>query len=373
MDFKEAKSDLTLGYNKIVIKQFKKIKKSRRRHSKDWKIKNHARRRGERELKRRRKRAGRLKTRRSVGHLVAKKPDIFEMVEAPKNFSFINNTEAVLLYFKKVSNLLSNRKQVEFDLENIENLTQDAIALLIAKVKDDNYTRGLNVKGNNPNKKDLKKLWLESGFLEHVSSSLVTTKNNDNLLIHKVTNNKVENEIAKKVGEIAVKHTFNTNEKFKPIYETLIECMANTNNHAGLEKEGIYNWWLLVYNDISTRITSFSFLDLGAGIFNSLPVKDYKRKLSLKLEKKTGIDIIPAFKLDLVNKLFSGKFFPSRTGKKYRGKGLPLIYRHAGNIYIKNFIIISNDVYIKLPQIECKNLKNKFNGTFLYWELHPKK
>ena len=348
-------------------------KKRGRGHGKIWKIKNHAKKRGERELKRRKQRQGKLKIRKLTGRLSPKKPNTFEKIEAPKNFSLINNTEDVLSYFKKVGSYLSDRTQVEFDLENIENLTQDAIALLIAKVKDPKYTRGLRIIGSNPKKNDLKKLWEDSGFLEHVSFKLIVGGRNNNLLIHKVTNNKVENEIAKQVGEIAVKHSFNSSEKFKPIYEILIECMANTNNHAGLEKEGIYNWWLLVYTDVKTKITSFSFLDLGAGIFNSLPVQNYKRKLTLKLKEGTGVDIVPNFKLELVNKLFSGKFFPSRTGKSYRGKGLPLIKTHSGNEFIKNFTIISNDVFIKLPKIECKNLKNKFNGTFLYWELHPKK
>lgn len=231
----------------------KKIKRKKHNHNKKWKKERHAKRRGDKELRRKRKRGGRLKAWHATKPLKPKQPNVFEKIEAPKNFSLINNTENVLLYFKEISRLFSERKQVECNLENIENMTQDAIALLIAKVKDVSFTRGLNIRGNSPIKKDLKTLWDKSGFLEHVSTNLIPTENNNNLLIHKVTNNKVENEIAKRVGEIAVKYTFNTNEKFKPLYEILIECMANTNNHAGLDKEGIYNWWILVYNDDKTK------------------------------------------------------------------------------------------------------------------------
>ena len=119
---------------------------------------------------------------------------IFETAVAPSNFSFVDNTEEVLFYFKQVSDLLANRNQVKFDLKEINNLTPDAIALLIAKVKDDQYTRGLRVEGNKPEKRDLKRIFEESGFLEHVNSYYTPPKNENHLLIHQLTHKKVEPE-----------------------------------------------------------------------------------------------------------------------------------------------------------------------------------
>lgn len=326
--------------------------------------------RKEQERKRRHHKRASRRSKEVLAH-IPKKPQQFFEVEAPSNFSLIENTEAVLHFFKENKKLLASRKQVGFNLRDIKKLTPDAIALLIAKVKDENFTNRLVVRGNSPQKADLKKMFDESGFLEHVRSSWVPERNEKNVLIHQITNNKVENEIAKDISKRAVAHTFGTGEKYRPIYEILIECMANTKNHAGMS-EGEYNWWIFEYSNPDTKVTTISFLDLGTGIFNSIPVQSFKRNAMIALKDKTGVDFIPNFNLNLLTDLFEGKI-SSKTGMEERGQGLPLIYDRSGNQQIKNFTIISNDVYVKIPSKESIILKNKFQGTFLYWELHPRK
>lgn len=326
--------------------------------------------RKEQERKRRHHKRASRRSKEVLAH-IPKKPQQFFEVEAPSNFSLIENTEAVLHFFKENKKLLASRKQVGFNLRDIKKLTPDAIALLIAKVKDENFTNRLVVRGNSPQKADLKKMFDESGFLEHVRSSWVPERNEKNVLIHQITNNKVENEIAKDISKRAVAHTFGTGEKYRPIYEILIECMANTKNHAGMS-EGEYNWWIFEYSNPDTKVTTISFLDLGTGIFNSIPVQSFKRNAMIALKDKTGVDFIPNFNLNLLTDLFEGKI-SSKTGMEERGQGLPLIYDRSGNQQIKNFTIISNDVYVKIPSKESITLKNKFQGTFLYWELHPRK
>ncbi len=344
--------------------------KAWRRSHKEWKRKNYERRKAQRVLKKRRRRK-KIKKHRNIKKIRSLKPDIYYPVKAPSNFSLINQPDAVLGYFKECAKLLSKRKQVEFDLQNIESMTSDAIALLIAKVNDKQFREDLNVKGNKPEKKDLRKMFEDSGFLEHVSTGFPVKSNEKNLLIHKITDKKVENEIAKQVGILAVNHTFRSDIKFRPLYEILIECMANTNNHAGLNNQGKFNWWILVYNNPETKVTSISFLDLGIGIFNSIPMQTLKRKLLTKLKDVTNINVIPKYNKDFIPELFKGGIKTTRTGKSYRGKGLPLINKHSKNPKIKNFTIIANDVYVKIPEFEAKTLKHKLNGTFLYWELHP--
>lgn len=367
----EDKTDSNFVHSEVEIKQIKKINRNKRRHSKDWKKKNYARRKGERELKRRRKRKKRLKVRYTTGPLTPRNPNLFEVVEAPKNFSLINNTNEVILYFKNIGKLFVDRKQVEFNLKNIDNLTPDAIALLIAKVEDERFTRSLRVRGNQPEKKILKRIFEESGFLNYVSSNYNPPKNDNNLLLHQITHKKVHPELAKKVSELAVKHTFKKIKKFSPIYKIMIECMANTDNHASIVKEGVYDWWLFAYCNPKNNITSFTFLDLGIGIFNSNPVNSYKRKLLTEISNLTKISFDQRDNIKLIPKLFSGNIYTSRTKNKKRGQGLPSIKECSQNSNIKNFIIITNNVKIKLPELTNEILQNKFNGTLLYWELHP--
>ena len=345
----------------------KEIISKKRKRTRCWKRQNYLKKKAEREARKRKRRKKWLKSGRKkvTGRLNPKNPDKFTQIKSPLNFSFIKNTDEVLKYFKKCKKTLDKREQIEFDLSDIDNLSPDAIALLIAKVKDENFRRGLNVRGKNPREEKLKKMFISSGFMDHVRSGFVADKNDNNFLIHKITDKKVENNVAKQACELAVKHTFGSEIKFRPIFVILIECMANTNNHAGLDKQGTYDWWILLYSDPKTKITSFSFLDLGAGIFNSISVKNYWDKILTSVRYKNNIDLIP--------KLFSGEIFLTRTKEKNRGKGFPLIYNHSNNNCIKNFMIISNDVRVKIPSKECQKLKHKFQGTFLYWELHPNK
>ena len=294
--------------------------------------------------------------------LSARNDKKYKLVFAPQNLSFINNTEEVLAFFSKANIHFSKRRQVEFDLSNIEFLTPETIALFLAKIKDKNFTRGINWKGHGPNNPYLFKILKDSGFYNFVSSSVTVPNDSSNILINKITKNKVENNIARELCIKAVKNTFNNEKKFRPIYEILIECMANTNNHASLEGEEKYNWWIFEYFDTLTNITSFTFLDLGVGIFNSIPVRNFFRDIGVKLGLTSNVD--------LVDKLLAGEI-SSKTGKQERGKGMPLIYNRSQNSHIRKFHIISNDVHANLESGVYKKLNYNFAGTMLYWELHP--
>lgn len=295
----------------------------------------------------------------------------FVVLQAPDNFSFINNTENVLAYFKEAYKNFSRRLRVDFNLKNISDLTPDAIALMIAKVKDRNFTRGLDTRGSKPDKQALKRIFEESGFLDHVKSAYRPPKNDGNLMIHQISSKKVHPELAKQASERAVKHTFKDKRKFQPIYKAIIECMANTDNHASTKREGVYDWWLFTYCNPENNVTSFTFLDLGIGIFNSNPMNKYKANILRGISSATGLDLTGRDNINLVPKLFSGDIYTSRTENKKRGQGLPTIKECSENSHIKNFTIVTNNVTILLPSLGSKFLTNKFNGTLLYWELHP--
>lgn len=340
-------------------------KKKKKKGKKDYK--KFLKRKAEKALRRKKRRKTKGKSQRTI--LTPKKRNSHTKKSVPANFSLINNTEEVIGYFKDVGKTFANREQVAFDLEGVEQLSPDAIALLVAKVNDVNFTRGLNMVGNSPLRAEIKKIFDDSRFLEHVQARYTPPPNESNLLIHQKTQKKVHPEIAKQVGELAVKHTFKDSRKFQPIFKMMIECMANTDNHANLKMEGFYDWWIFTYCDPNTNITSFSFLDLGVGIFNSNPVNSYKQKFLNTIQSVTDLNVSNNSKL--VPKLFSGEIYTSRTKDKTRGQGLPSLKECAENLHIKNMTIITNNVKISLPSLVTVELTNKFNGTFLYWELHP--
>ncbi|TDE52730.1 hypothetical protein [Flavobacterium sp. GT3P67] len=288
-----------------------------------------------------------------------RKPKIIPL-SAPSDFSLINNTEKTINYFNLVHNAIKANNGVLFDISKITTLTTDAIAVQIAKIKDERFHLNRRILGNEPDDVDLKKLFTQSGFYEYVNTTNKHEKNDKKLLIHEITNNRVEPDIAKEACLIGLKHTFKNEEIFEPLYDILIEIMQNTNNHAG-NIRGKYDWWLHVYNHPDSLKTSYSFLDLGVGIFESLPVKSFKRDI-LELVGLTS-------NLDLVPKLFAGEI-KSRTARPERGKGIPQVFECSQDSVFEKFILISNDIYADLKSKENKIIKTPFEGTLFYWEIN---
>lgn len=285
----------------------------------------------------------------------------FKTLTAPENFSLINNHNDILHYFNKVSTTINNKHQVTLDLSLVQQMTPDAIAFLLSSISDKSFNRGLELHGTSPHNPKMARMLWESGFFEHVlSKAPKIDKDKKSMLLHNLSEKKVEPLVAKKATDISTQFTFEQIIKFKPIYEILIECMANTHNHANTKQIGFYDWWIFVYNDIEKKITSFAFIDLGVGIFGSLAVKEFKKVFLIKVVKENW---------ELVDDLLSGKI-SSRTKQLERGKGFPLISKHSQNQYIKNFKIVSNDVYADLDKKEYLKMAYNFKGTLLYWELH---
>lgn len=283
-------------------------------------------------------------------------------ITAPTNFSLINNTEETINYFNKAHTQLKKKNRILFDISGVTTLTTDAIAVQIAKIKDHKFHFNSGILGNAPTDENLNKLFLQSGFYEYVNTRGAKPVNNKKLLIHEITNNKVEPDIAKEACLLGLRHTFQNEEIFEPLYDILIEIMQNTNNHAGSTR-GKYDWWLHVYNHPESSKTSYTFLDLGVGIFESLPVKSFKRDFLELLGLKSNIDLVP--------KLFAGEI-KSRTARPERGKGIPQVYECSQNKTFEKFILISNDVYADLKTQDYKLITSQFEGTLFYWEINNK-
>jgi hypothetical protein len=283
---------------------------------------------------------------------------------APENFSFVNNTDEMLGFFQKGKDVAQERVAVKFDLRDISKLTSDAIAIYASILNDKNYCPGARISGNMPRKTDLKHLFMASGFYDHVNSKAKPKTHENHFLLHKISESKVEPSIAKKATDFASEKTFKSEIKFRPLYEILIELMANTNNHATpLEKitEKKYDWWLYVFYDKLTNITSYTFLDFGVGIFESQSFRTYKDFILIKWGKEKP-------PTEMAEDLLNGKI-SSRTGKDERGRGFKCITDNVTRKEFKKFVIISNSLYIDVKNRTSSPLSNSFNGTFAYWEI----
>lgn len=280
---------------------------------------------------------------------------------APKNFNLVDNTNEVLKYFEDSQNLLRAENNVNLDISEVDILTPPTIALMIANINSDDFIFKSHISGNAPIKHELNKLFTESGFYDHVKTK-GAFKHGKNTLLHKEVHTKVVPEIAKEATQVGTRHVFNNENPLDIIYDTLVECMQNTNNHASLRHKGTCYWWLYVYSDPKKQMTSYTFLDLGVGIFNSIVIRNYIKKV---------FSLIPFNgNVYLVDDLLSGKI-GSRLSidREIRGKGIPQIASDSKSNFFKNFYIIANDVKIDLKSGNKEALKFNLNGTMLYWEL----
>lgn len=245
---------------------------------------------------------------------------------------------------------------VVLDFTQVQTLTPEVVSLLCAKVVV--LTNKINVHGTRPRKRELDQLLLESGFYKLVGMSREKPKN---ALLEMHREKIVMPPIAADARRLTAEKTFgDPARRLPPLYRTLIECMANTQKHAHSRPSQI-SWWLSVYHDPETRVTSFSFCDAGVGIFRSAKVKKIA-KFALRIGLLKNRDILM--------RILEGRI-ESSTGLPYRGKGLPKIYSDYKNKSIKRLFIVANDVFADFDGGTFIELKNQMNGTFLYWEISP--
>jgi hypothetical protein len=277
----------------------------------------------------------------------------------PKNFSFIENPDEVLAFFHNLKRYLKDQIPVTLDFQNVEKITPDVITLLLAKISNPRFLNNTRVYGNRPLNPDLDTLLFESGFYKIVGIDKTKPTNG---MLDTMKSKIVDPQVALEARKLTSEKTFNCDKRLHPLYRTLIECMANTKKHASGKQTGIKEtWWLAVYNDPATKITSFSFCDTGVGIFKSTKMQTFtKFALAIGLKKNS----------DILMKILEGRV-ESSTGLHYRGKGLPKIYSDYKNKALSRLFIVANDVFADFDSGTFIELKNPLNGTFLYWEILP--
>jgi hypothetical protein len=279
-------------------------------------------------------------------------------------FSIVNNAEAAIDFFATLE-FYSQKYIINIDLSNVETLTTDAIAALIATLR----RLDINARGNLPNNRDAQRMLLESGFFAHVSNSqqLPEVKRGS---IQQQKSKKVEPVIARDLVHFGTKSILGSSQKCTAAYSTLIECMANTRNHASgrnehkkwqaIKKRPPELWWATVYADTGRKKICFTFVDTGVGIFRSVRIGTVRRIY----EFVSGGSNDP----EILRDMLLGKV-PSSTRLSFRGKGLPYINRLAMERRISSLVIVANDVYANVNSGVFEKLHAPFHGTLSFARL----
>ena len=293
--------------------------------------------------------------------VVGKKPQTeFNHIMCSNNFSIINNSNETLKTFETIISALKKRKKVFVNLSRVDNLTLETILYLNALWFYDDYS--LLPKNSNNIIKPIKKLLPKDKMLCKliVNSGLFKNKPPEGSIFNIRRGFNTETSIIKEAIEFSLdQFDQKTSHQYKKIYESIVEMMANTVEHAFMKNvKKATKWHLMCWHEKEKGVIRFAFLDTGV----SIPVSIFK-----KWYEKIGRNLISG-DAKLIKSALDGTIQRTQTKKKYRGKGLPAIYKNSKN-YFSNLKIISNRGYIDCENQKEYDLSIKFRGTLYCWDV----
>lgn len=289
-------------------------------------------------------------------------------IKAPSVFSLVQNHDEMLFFIGLLKSAFARNNSVVIDMRDVNKVTSDGVIVMLSKLSDEAFVRGNDFGGNQPRNRTAREGLQRSGFFEFVSTrSLVEPSEHGR--IRRKKSFQVESEIADELIRFATTKMFHAPQCRPGVYRVLVECMGNTHEHApggaeddALDRAGRESWWATVYVHETTNRASFTFVDNGVGIFRSVTVRKIRRLL--------GAVIGDSANPKLLEDILQGRIqFPSRTGKKNRGKGLRAIFRQFQAGTVKELVIIANDVFADVARGRYDLMKIPFAGTLLHWEI----
>jgi hypothetical protein len=297
----------------------------------------------------------------------------YKHVKAPQDFTLIKNPEPVIEFITKLKEYFDKKQKVFIVLKDVKKMDYDAIVVLLS-IMVRFKSQHIDFNGDFPEDKSARDILTESGFFKNLFKQFkdedrYSIKQDHDNLIHTHAWKNVDSNLSATVIEQASKTVWGENRRCQGAQRALIELMLNTNNHASVDKEGDKHWWLSVNHRKKENKVTFSFVDYGVGVFNSLDNKQEGTKFYRAINKlKSAFGF--SENAELLRLILQGELHKTVTGEHYRGKGLPGIFEALGRNSFSNLFIVTNNVYADVANGTFKNLNTNFNGTFLYWEIN---
>ncbi len=261
----------------------------------------------------------------------------------------------------------SNGNEIFLDVSDVKTLTIDAIMYTLALISNLKYGRGFKYyfSGNVPKYDGPKELMEQSGFFNYVKSNNVNFKTNSKYMQIR-TGFESDGEIASKIVDFARAKYGLSKSRMNYLYKMLIELMANAKNHAYDNSKNIMKKrWYVFVEDTEAKL-SFTFLDTGIGIPNTV-----HKKIGEKIKELLSEPYREDLKIrdvDYILSALDSKTMRTKTQLAYRGKGLPKINQIFENGKIQELSIISGRGFCACNG-EQYDMNISLNGTLFYWEI----
>lgn len=294
-----------------------------------------------------------------------------QLVTAPLFFSLFSNYNETAKFFEKVETSIDTctiNSVLFFDLQNIENLSVDAVMYLIATIRNNRRVSMLRIRcrGNIPREAMPREKLGQIGFYDYVTpisgKTIQPDVNRIRILSGSIPDSSVIQYICDFVcGKCNYKDLLHT----KLLYAVILELMVNVSQHAYRGEEGRMKAEWYVYVEDTPASIRFVFLDTGLGIPATIRKKFTEKMSELVSEGAKDATFIADVLL--------GKF-RTETGQSFRGKGLPNIYQaflpaHA----LRKLKILSGRGFCQMDiagDIKQKTLDSSFEGTLFSWDFY---
>lgn len=293
----------------------------------------------------------------ALRRILKKRPE-FRAVIAPTNLTLqYEDIFGVLTFIKQIKKYGNQGYFISFHLEFVEVITEGAIAMLLSVIADLEH-QGIFFRGKKPINQEARDTLERSGLFNHMRG-IVSNKNRiSKNKILRTGNKDTDQKILVPEIHQAMETVWGVRARCHGLYEGIGEMMRNSCDHAFESNENIM-WHLAISHLESENLVKFSFVDNGKGIISTYTQRDIFAKLSSFFQNKAEL-LETAFKDGI----------ESRTGLRWRGKGLPTIFEMYSENIVTGLVVITNNVYLDFDKNIFETMKVNFKGTYYFWKIN---
>ena len=290
----------------------------------------------------------------------------FKIRKAPVIFSIIDNCDGVIAFLNNLRKDYHSRRKVFVDMQGVTKVTNESLCLLVSNMMLFRNGR-IDFNGNFPKDKQACKIVIESGFLETLYRKKASnTVNKVSSAIYTYSDHRSHSATADAIIRSCSKFLWDEECTCSGVYNAFIELMTNTVEHAD-EIEGKQKWWVTATKDEENEKVTFSFVDYGRGIINTLTNANQKRHKNIVeklLVKWLGNEAM------LLKEVMEGALTLSEKGGSQYGNGLNSIYQDMVDNQLNNLVIITNNVFADVSKSKYSRMNESFPGAFISWEIN---
>ena len=293
-------------------------------------------------------------------------------MDAPTNFSILDNRNSIIEYFNTIKRMLNQKEYTRMSLREVTSIDLPTLCLLGAFMLDRN-TKSEYLEVTSPFSNSAAYRFFKEAQFENMIIKKRRPDFNSGAFLSR-SEDEVDN---KAIGDILTK-TVNyfgekNRQKLRDIHPIIIEIVTNTADHASPDSSHTLPWIINTYetkDSNGNKVKQYCVIDMGVGIYETLIDKANSQQQGRS----------PWWHTIIKRESSQGEFFrqaipkglQSRTTLPQRGKGIKYIYDTvSGDDMYKRFEIITNKTKVNLVNIGSieKDSSENLSATIYYWEV----